>query len=174
MVFIYHTAASFFWHHPHGWRVGTPRAPRTMRLVRLPDDLSGGWHARVADVMRAAFHASATPRAAPPRKRWWGALDDEARLVAAANLEEGVLWDLSVLPTHQGQGFGTALLAHVVRRWRGDVRVFVDRPELIGWYAQRGFVHDDEDAVAWPTHAIACLVRRNAAQESRALRQTHP
>ena len=143
-----------------------------MRIVRLPDDLAGGWHARVADVMREAFHAGAAPRAAP-HKRWWGVLDG-ARLVAATNLEAGVLWDLGVLPSHQRRGVGGALVAHVLRRWRGDVRVFLARADLRAWYAARGFAPDERTPL--PPRAMACLVRRavrrNGRQESGAPRQS--
>ncbi len=85
------------------------------------------------------------------------ACDDADGLLATVTVERrdgyGYIGAVSVRPTCQGQGIGRDLLAQAERvireEWRLErarMTVIAQRPELIGWYARRGYRDTSETA----------------------------
>lgn len=85
------------------------------------------------------------------------ACDDTDGLLATVTVERrdgyGYIGAVSVRPTCQGQGIGRDLLAQAERvireEWRLErarMTVIAQRPELIGWYARRGYRDTSETA----------------------------
>lgn len=85
------------------------------------------------------------------------ACDDADGLLATVTVERrdgyGYIGAVSVRPTSQGQGIGRDLLAQAERvireEWRLErarMTVIAQRPELIGWYARRGYRDTSETA----------------------------
>jgi ribosomal protein S18 acetylase RimI-like enzyme len=85
------------------------------------------------------------------------ACDDADGLLATVTVERrdgyGYIGAVSVRPTCQGQGIGRDLLAQAERvireEWqleRARMTVIAQRPELINWYARRGYRDTSETA----------------------------
>ena len=85
------------------------------------------------------------------------ACDDADGLLATVTVERrdgyGYIGAVSVRPTSQGQGIGRDLLAQAERvireEWRLErarMTVIAQRPELIDWYARRGYRDTSETA----------------------------
>lgn len=131
----------------------------SMHLVRLrlhcPTTL-----AAVTQVLQASFRPDSVPHV-QPQKRWWGVVVDHT-LVAVASLENGVLWDVSVLPAYRKRGIATALVQYLCRQ-EGSMRLYLADCNLQRFYARLGFVVEAEAAL--PPRALLSMVRRNAAQE---------
>ncbi len=130
------------------------------RIVRLP------WHLRghksdVEAVLRASFGEHAQARCTP-HKDWWAVVRSDNTLVAVANVEAGVLWDLCVAPAARRRGVATRLLQSIVKRY-ADLRLFIDTWDLAPFYQDRNFDVDQRPGVARPARAVACMVRRKEA-----------
>ena len=88
------------------------------------------------------------------------ACDDADGLLATVTVERrdgyGYIGAVSVRPTSQGQGIGRDLLVQAERvigeEWqleRARMTVIAQRPELIDWYARRGY-HDTGETAPFP------------------------
>ena len=130
-----------------------------MRLVHLRLERAAT-RAAVTRILQASFRPDAVPYV-QPHKRWWGIVLD-GTLVAVASLENGVLWDLSVLPAYRKRGLASVLVQHLCSR-NAATRVYLADRSLQPFYANRGFVV--EDAADLPPRALLSMVRRNAPQE---------
>lgn len=130
-----------------------------MRLVRLRLERASTM-AAVTRVLQASFRPDSVPFL-QPHKRWWGIVL-AGTLVAVASLENGVLWDVSVLPAYRKRGLASALVQYICGRGN-STRLYLDNCSLQPFYARLGFVVDTEAAL--PPRALLSMVRRNAPQE---------
>ena len=134
-----------------------------LRVLQLPPQLPPRQRACLTALLRLCFPRSQATAQARPGKLWWVVLCG-TRLVAAANVERGVLWDLCVHPACRRRGLGGALLRHVLRRrGRRALRLFIDTWDNHAFYRKRGFVVESSppDHIVFPAGAVACMVRRN-------------
>ena len=136
-----------------------------LRVVEVRGKLSPTQRVGVQDLLRLCFGSSAAiqDRAA---KTWWMVVAGAA-VVAAANVERGVLWDLCVHPACRRRGVGGALLRHVLRAAGGGgggapLCLFIDTWQNAPFYQKRGFQVDPAPPETPPPGAVACMVRRKS------------
>ena len=107
--------------------------------------------------------------------------DSDGALLACLQLErdgaEGYLGQFAVSPTRQGAGLGRTLLTaaedHARSHWRCQtmrMTVLEQRPELLAWYARRGYLPTSE-TVAFPYDDIRCGEPRRPDLRLRVLRK---
>ena len=85
-------------------------------------------------------------------------------VIAVANVEAGVLWDLCVAPAARRRGVATRLLQFLARKY-GELRLFIDSWDLAPFYQKQHF-EIDPHVSARPARAVACMVRRKEAEDN--------
>lgn len=139
--------------------------------------------------VRALLTTSGLPTAdlaAAPRPDFWGCRAGED-LAGVIGLEAygtvALLRSLAVAPDGQGQGLGSALLAHAERaaRWRGVSALYLLTTTAEAFFSRRGYIRLPREAAPPVLHSTAefaarcpvsaaCLTRTLPAAADRATR----
>jgi len=138
-------------------------------------DLLGGQRTDAAAILEFLQGSDALQRVLPLL------FDSDGTLLACLQLEqdgaEGYLGQFAVRPTGQGAGLGRTLLSaaeeHARSHWHCQamrMTVLEQRPELLAWYARRGYMATGE-TVAFPYDDIRCGEPRRPDLRLRVLRK---